>query len=60
MHDRVRPCSRGGVPYLLAGDTACACVQVIELPIKHPELFESLGVAQPKVGATPIPEEEHA
>ena len=24
-------------------------VQVIELPIKHPELFESLGVAQPKV-----------
>ena len=29
-----------------------AChVQVIELPIKHPELFESLGVAQPKVRA---------
>lgn len=38
---------------------ACACtwpvyvlifchVQVIELPIKHPELFETLGVAQPK------------
>ena len=24
-------------------------VQVIELPIKHPELFESLGIAQPKV-----------
>ena len=24
-------------------------MQVIELPIKHPELFESLGVAQPKV-----------
>lgn len=23
--------------------------EVIELPIKHPELFESLGVAQPKV-----------
>ena len=23
-------------------------MQVIELPIKHPELFESLGVAQPK------------
>jgi 26S proteasome regulatory subunit T6 len=23
-------------------------VQVIELPIKHPELFETLGVAQPK------------
>ena len=22
--------------------------EVIELPIKHPELFESLGVAQPK------------
>lgn len=27
-------------------------VQVIELPIKHPELFESLGVAQPKVCAS--------
>jgi hypothetical protein len=25
------------------------CVQVIELPLKHPELFESLGIAQPKV-----------
>jgi hypothetical protein len=25
------------------------CWQVIELPIKHPELFESLGIAQPKV-----------
>lgn len=24
-------------------------LQVIELPIKHPELFEALGVAQPKV-----------
>ena len=24
-------------------------VQVIELPVKHPELFESLGIAQPKV-----------
>jgi len=24
-------------------------MQVIELPIKHPELFESLGIAQPKV-----------
>jgi len=23
--------------------------EVIELPIKHPELFEALGVAQPKV-----------
>jgi hypothetical protein len=22
---------------------------VIELPLKHPELFESLGIAQPKV-----------
>ncbi len=27
--------------------------QVIELPIKHPELFESLGVAQPKVISKP-------
>lgn len=26
----------------------CVCVQVIELPLKHPELFESLGIAQPK------------
>lgn len=25
--------------------------EVIELPIRHPELFESLGIAQPKVGA---------
>lgn len=23
--------------------------QVIELPVKHPELFEALGIAQPKV-----------
>ena len=23
--------------------------EVIELPIKHPQLFEALGVAQPKV-----------
>ena len=28
-------------------------LQVIELPIKHPELFESLGVAQPKVWMLP-------
>lgn len=28
-------------------------LQVIELPIKHPELFESLGIAQPKVLAQP-------
>lgn len=25
-------------------------LQVIELPVKHPELFESLGIDQPKVG----------
>ena len=31
-------------PWLTAGPA----LQVIELPIKHPELFESLGVAQPK------------
>lgn len=24
--------------------------EVIELPVKHPELFEALGIAQPKVG----------
>lgn len=28
-------------------------LQVIELPIKHPELFESLGVAQPKASWLP-------
>ena len=27
--------------------------EVIELPIKHPELFEALGVAQPKVRRSP-------
>lgn len=27
-------------------------LQVIELPIKHPELFESLGVAQPKASTS--------
>ena len=26
--------------------------EVIELPVKHPELFETLGIAQPKVGRT--------
>lgn len=26
--------------------------EVIELPVKHPELFEALGIAQPKVGVT--------
>ena len=31
--------------------TVTGALQVIELPIKHPELFESLGVAQPKVCA---------
>jgi hypothetical protein len=29
--------------------SAAAAAQVIELPLKHPELFESLGIAQPKV-----------
>ena len=24
--------------------------EVIELPIKHPQLFEALGISQPKVG----------
>ena len=28
--------------------------QVIELPVKHPELFEALGIAQPKVIAATI------
>jgi SpoVK/Ycf46/Vps4 family AAA+-type ATPase len=31
---------------------AAAADQVIELPLKHPELFESLGIAQPKVRRT--------
>lgn len=31
--------------------------EVIELPIKHPELFEALGIAQPKV---PPPSRRHA
>lgn len=25
--------------------------EVIELPVKHPELFDALGIAQPKVGS---------
>ncbi len=29
--------------------TIAASLQVIELPLKHPELFESLGISQPKV-----------
>lgn len=24
--------------------------EVIELPVKHPELFDALGISQPKVG----------
>lgn len=28
--------------------------EVIELPVKHPELFEALGIAQPKVGGAKI------
>lgn len=27
--------------------------EVIELPVKHPELFEALGIAQPKVRNSP-------
>lgn len=27
--------------------------EVVELPIKHPELFEALGIAQPKAGSNP-------
>ncbi|NXM01492.1 PRS8 protein, partial [Tyrannus savana] len=29
--------------------------EVIELPVKHPELFEALGIAQPKRGLSPCP-----
>ena len=28
--------------------------EVIELPVKHPELFEALGIAQPKVIINPF------
>lgn len=27
--------------------------EVIELPVKHPELFEALGIAQPKASIQP-------
>jgi hypothetical protein len=33
-------------------------LQVIELPLKHPELFESLGIAQPKVGSGAAKEQQ--
>lgn len=36
---------------LVVADEDFGMLQVIELPIKHPELFESLGIAQPKVYA---------
>ena len=36
-------------PQKLRNEVSLCDSQVIELPIKHPELFESLGVAQPKV-----------
>lgn len=32
--------------------------EVIELPVKHPELFEALGIAQPKVHTRLPPTEE--
>lgn len=32
--------------------------EVIELPVKHPELFESLGIAQPKVKHTHLQQRE--
>ena len=28
--------------------------EVIELPVKHPELFEALGIAQPKVSRASV------
>jgi hypothetical protein len=38
--------------HMKVADVECVAraLQVIELPLKHPELFESLGIAQPKVG----------
>ena len=43
-------CTQTSIASVLA-QTACDptnYMQVIELPLKHPELFESLGIAQPK------------
>ena len=34
---------------MLLVNTWLPWLQVIELPVKHPELFESLGIDQPKV-----------
>lgn len=34
--------------FLQPNDTLFMFVKVIELPVKHPELFEALGIAQPK------------
>ena len=51
-------CAGRAPPDIAAHQTSCCshslihlrpAMQVIELPIKHPELFEALGVAQPKV-----------
>lgn len=36
------------LPLTLSVTHIVPAAQVIELPIKHPELFEALGVAQPK------------
>ena len=51
-HNTLRNLLKAGKALQVASSilfTIAGAVQVIELPIKHPELFESLGVAQPKV-----------
>lgn len=35
--------------FWLSSETFKLSVKVIELPVKHPELFDALGIAQPKV-----------
>ena len=34
--------------YIRFSSSVLIFLQVIELPVKHPELFEALGIAQPK------------
>ena len=49
----VRSSLHGSHAHHMTGHVICT-MQVIELPVKHPELFESLGIAQPKVSALPM------
>lgn len=50
FYDQLLHCFAMHVMFTLCVHVCALClVQVIELPLKHPELFESLGIAQPKV-----------